>query len=444
MERLGHDAIVIGGSIAGLIAARVLSDYFECVTILERDEIENRPAVHKSVPQGYHLHGLLNGGQRVLSALYPGFTDDLRGLGAHRVTVGRDIAWYLPDGKSYSATGSLRAPFDVGLEAHCASRGLIEYVIRRRTHELPGIRVETGTVRELICHDSRISGVRCDDARLFEAELVVDATGRASRAPQWLAAAGFSEPRQTTIGVDTAYSTANFRVPDWYDGETLIFITGPAPTFTRRCYVIRIENGSLLVSLIGRFGDYPPTDREGYLAFAKDLHSDLAWRIITDAEQLTPIAHHRFPTSVQRHYEQLTSPAERFLAIGDALCTFNPIHAQGMSAAARQANLLREVLSEHQSQARGLDGIGRAFFAKAAELNSTPWNLAAAFDFAFPQTRGERPPGIEERARYFAALDRLQTEDKEIRQLMTEVFQLVRPLSTLLEEPLRSRVLARM
>src|SRR5271166_5302526 len=145
MDRLGHDAIVIGGSIAGLIAARVLSDYFECVTILERDEIENRPVIHKSVPQGNHLHGLLNGGQRVLSALYPGFTDDLRGLGAHRVTIGRDIAWYLPDGKAYSATGSLRAPFDVGLEGHCASRGLIEYIIRRRTQELTGIRAETGT-----------------------------------------------------------------------------------------------------------------------------------------------------------------------------------------------------------------------------------------------------------------------------------------------------------
>jgi 2-polyprenyl-6-methoxyphenol hydroxylase-like FAD-dependent oxidoreductase len=445
MDRLGHDAIVIGGSIAGLIAARVLSEYFDCVTILERDEIENRPVIHKSVPQGNHLHGLLNGGQRVLSALYPGFTDDLRGLGAHRVTVGRDIAWYLPDGKAYSATGSLRAPFDVGLEAHCASRGLIEYVIRRRTQELPSIQAETGTtVRELICSEGRICGVRCDDARSFEAELVVDATGRASRAPQWLAAAGFSEPRRTTISVDTAYSTANFRVPDWYDGETLIFITGPAPTFTRRGYVIRIENGSLLVSLIGRFGDYPPTDREGFLAFAKDLHSDLAWRIVREAEQITPIAHHRFPTSVQRHYEQPSSLPQRFLAIGDALCTFNPIHAQGMSVAARQANLLREVLSEHLDQARGLDGIEGAFFSRAAELNSTPWNLAAAFDFAFPQTRGERPPDIEERARYFAALDQLQTEDPEIRRLITEVFQLVRPLSTLLEEPLRSRILARM
>jgi 2-polyprenyl-6-methoxyphenol hydroxylase-like FAD-dependent oxidoreductase len=443
MGKLEH-AIVVGGSIAGLITAHALADYFQLVTILERDELEDRPVIHKSVPQGNHFHALLNGGQQMLSALYPGFTDDLRKLGALRVVHGRDIAWYFPDGKAYSATGALREPFDVGLDGHCASRGLIEYVIRRRIQETPSIRIETGTaVRALICRDGRVRGVRCDDGRALEAELVIDATGRASRALQWLGAVGASQPRQTTIGVDTAYSTALFRVPNWYDRESVLFIVGPAPKFTRRGYIIRIENQSLLVSLIGRFGDYPPTDREGYLAFAKELHSDLAWRIVSNGEQLSPIAHHRFSASVQRHYEELTG-ADRFIAIGDALCTFNPIYAQGMSAAALQADLLRGVLSRHLSDERGLDGIAAEFYSNAAELNRTPWDLAAGFDFAFPQTRGERPAGILERARYFAVLDRLQIEDPEIRRLMTEVFHLVRPLSALLEEPLRSRVRAQM
>jgi len=267
--QLGH-AIVISGSIAGLIAVRVVSDYCERVTLLERDEIENRPVIHTSVPQGNHLHALLNGGQQVLTTLYPGFTDDLRKLGAKRVMMGRDVVWYFPDGKAYSTTGSIREPFDVDLDAHCASRSLIEHVIRQRTQQVPGIRIETGTsIRELVCRESRVCGVRCDDGRLSEADLVVDATGRTSRGPQWLSAAGFPQPRQATIGVDTAYSTANFRPPNWYDGEPLVFITGPAPTYTRRGYLIRIENGTLLVSLIGRFGDYPPTDREGFLGFAE-------------------------------------------------------------------------------------------------------------------------------------------------------------------------------
>jgi hypothetical protein len=159
---------------------------------------------------------------------------------------------------------------------------------------------------------------------------VVDATGRGHRARQWLAAIGFASPEETTIGLDTAYSTANFRRPETYSGEPLVFITGPAPHFTRRGYVITIENGTLLVSLIGRFGDYPPTDREGFLAFASELHSDLAYRIIKDSEQLTPIAHHRFVGSSQRHYERMVQRPKGFLVIGDALCHFNPIYAQGM------------------------------------------------------------------------------------------------------------------
>lgn len=250
MGQLGQ-AVVIGGSIGGLIAARALSDYFQRVTILERDKLEEHPVVHKSIPQGNHFHALLNGGQRVLSDFFPGFTDDLCRLGAKPIMVGRDVVWHLPDGKAYSATGSLREPFDSGLEGHCASRGLIEYLIRRRTQQVSGIRLETRTaVRELIWREGRVHGARCDDGRPFEADLVVDATGRTSHATHWMSAAGLRVPRQSTIGVDTAYSTANFRIPDWYEGESLAFITGPSPTFTRRAYIIRLEGESLLVRLM--------------------------------------------------------------------------------------------------------------------------------------------------------------------------------------------------
>jgi 2-polyprenyl-6-methoxyphenol hydroxylase-like FAD-dependent oxidoreductase len=87
-KTLGQHAVVVGGSIAGLTTARVLSEYFEQVTVLERDEIEDRPAIHKSVPQGNHLHALLHGGLQVLSSLYPAFTEDLARLGATQITVG--------------------------------------------------------------------------------------------------------------------------------------------------------------------------------------------------------------------------------------------------------------------------------------------------------------------------------------------------------------------
>src|SRR5580704_75815 len=445
VSKLGRHAVVVGASMAGLTTARVLSDYFEQVTALEQDDLEEGPVLHKSVPQGHHLHALLQGGLKVLSSLYSAFAQELAQRGATEVTVGRDVAWYLPDGKAYNPTGSIRTPFDSGLKAYCASRGLIEFIVRRQTTAIPNIRLESGTaVRELIHAKGRVQGVRLADSRTIEADLVVDATGRGRRARHWLTAIGCSPPDETAIGLDTAYSTANFRRPPSFPGEPIIFINGPAPQFTRRGYVITIENRTLLVSRIGRFGDFAPLDRAGFLGFAGGLHNDLAYRIIKDGEQLTPIAHHRFVSSVQRHYERMTSFPEGFLVIGDALCTFNPIYAQGMSAAAKQAEILQRVLSDCARQTGSLAGLASSFFAQAAEFNSTPWNLAAAFDFAFPQTRGIRPPGIEKQTRYFAALDTLQCEDGEVRRLVTEVFQLLQPLSVLQREPLRSCVLARM
>jgi 2-polyprenyl-6-methoxyphenol hydroxylase-like FAD-dependent oxidoreductase len=435
---------VVGASIAGLMTARVLSEYFDQVVAIDRDDIEDRPVVHKSVPQGHHLHAFLQGGLNVVSSLYPSITEELRRLGATRIAMGRNAVWYTPNGKAYNFTGSVRTPFDSRLEGYCASRGLLEFAIRRRTAAISNIHFEYGTaVTELICRDATVVGVRCVDSRSIEADLVVDATGRAYRARQWLAAIGFSPPEETEIGLDTAYSTANFRRPESYSGEPLIFITGLAPHFTRRGYVITIENGTLLVSLIGRFGDFPPTDKEGFIAFAKELHSDVAYRIIKDGEQLTAIAHQRFVSSVQRHYERMKPCPERFVVIGDALCHFNPIYAQGMSAAAKQAEILQEILSDCVKQSCGLGGIASSFFTRAAEFNRTPWALAAGADFAFPQTRGVRPPGTAEQARYFAELDKLAQEDAEIPRLMTEVLHLVQPLSVLQQEPLRSRVLSR-
>src|SRR5262245_41817250 len=422
-SRLGHHALVIGGSLAGLMTARVLAEYFDHVTVLERDAMEDRPVIHPSIPQGNHLHGLLQGGQQVLESLYPGFTAELRALGATRAIVGRDIVWYLPDGKAYNPTGSLREPLDLGFEAHCASRGLIDFLIRRLTLALPNVQLETGvTVRELAHSGGHVQGVRCNDSRLFAAELVVDAGGRGSRAPLWLEAMGFARPAETTIGVDTAYSTAHFRRPQSYAGEPLIFVTGPAPHFTRRGYLITIENETLLVSLIGRFGDYPPTDQAGFFTFAKEFQSPCTAELIGEAEQLTPIHHYRFPMSVQRHYERMASFPEGLLILGDALCSFKPIYAQGMSAAALQARALQEMLSEREAQSRGLAGIASSFFSTIAEINSTPWSLAAGFDFAYPQTRGERPPDVEQRARYFAAVDQLQRKDPGLQRLVTEVF----------------------
>jgi 2-polyprenyl-6-methoxyphenol hydroxylase-like FAD-dependent oxidoreductase len=260
--KLGQHAVVVGASIAGLVAARVLVEHFDEVTAIEQDVLSDRPVIHKSVPQGHHLHAMLPGG---ITSLYPAFTEEFVRRGATKVSLGCDAVWYLPDGKAYNPTGSIRTPFDSGLVGYCASRGLIEFVIRRQTSEIGNIRLLSATaLRELILGQDRVQGIRTTEGRTLDADLVVDATGRGRRARQWLTAGGFPPAEQTSIGLDTAYSTANFRRPPSFAGEPIIFITGPAPSFTRRGYVITIENGTLLVSLISRFGDFPPIDKEGF------------------------------------------------------------------------------------------------------------------------------------------------------------------------------------
>ena len=153
--------------------------------------------------------------------------------------------------------------------------------------------------------------------------------------------------------------------------------------------------------------------------------------------------HYRFPTSVLRHYEQLTAFPEGFLVLGDTISSFNPIYGQGMSSAALQVNALQQLMTERAAENDGLEGLALAFFAKAAEVVATPWTLAANSDFAYPQTKGERPPDARKSGRYFRALAGLKAEDMDVYKLVTEVLQLARPISELREEPLRSRVEAR-
>jgi 2-polyprenyl-6-methoxyphenol hydroxylase-like FAD-dependent oxidoreductase len=180
------------------------------------------------------------------------------------------------------------------------------------------------------------------------------------------------------------------------------------------------------------------------MAFAAALPTPKLYEIIKNAERIDQISHFRFPTSVLRHYERLPSFPERFLVLGDAISSFNPVYGQGMSSAALQARALGRLLEERSNSPQGLEGLAAAFFPRAAEVINAPWTLAANLDFAYPQTTGTRSSMPAEITRYFLALDALTAEDIEIHKTMVEVIGLARPLSALWDEPVRSRVLTRM
>jgi 2-polyprenyl-6-methoxyphenol hydroxylase-like FAD-dependent oxidoreductase len=439
-SRLGENAVVIGGSIAGLVTARVLSDYFEHVTILERDHIEPRPQARKSTPQGNHLHAVLLGGLQVLSRLYPNFTAVLQDMGAVPNRISRDAPVYRPDGVSYSLTGTVKEPRDLGFQLYSQSRGLLEHCIRQCSLAVQSISLESDAPVEALIHrNGRVEGVRYRRAGQplsFASDLAVDCGGRGSHARRWLADNGFELPPETTIGVDFAYSSTKFINPN-HDREsgTLVAFGGPPPKYTRGAALVLIEDGVWQVSVAGRFGDYPPDEQPGFMDFVKNLPTPKLYEVLEGAERVDEITHYRFPTSILRHYERLSSFPERFIVLGDAICSFNPVYGQGMSSAVLQADALAQILAERASQPNGLDALAAAFFPRAAEVVSTPWALAANFDFSYPQTKGERPQMTSDGLRYFLILDALTAEDIEVQKTLFEVFNLLRPPSVLWEEP---------
>jgi len=444
-HHLGQHAVVIGGSLAGLMTARVLAEHFDAVTVLERDHIAHRPMLHPSIPQGHHLHGLLWGGQQVMTSLYPGFLAQLDALGAVRCRVGTELVYYLPTGKAFSGTGTVREPRDLGFDRTCHSRGLLEYCVRHGTLAHPNITLHSASpVHGLVYEDGRVCGVRYRQGgadSTVAADLVVDAGGRRSQVPRWLTGLGFRAPEETTIGVDIAYASAKFRVPAAYDEpERMLICFGPPPDFPTGGLMAIIEDQTWHVTLVGRFGAYPPHDAAGFLAFAQALHTPKVYQLIKDAERVSEITFYRFPTSIQRHYERLTTFPDGLVVLGDAISSFNPVYGQGMSAAALQVQAFQQLLRARVTASQGLDGLAQAFFAQAAEIIETPWTLAANQDFAYAQTQGDRPPDLEERTQYFMAVDALTAEDNEVYRLLFEVLNLAKPLSILREEPLRGRV----
>jgi 2-polyprenyl-6-methoxyphenol hydroxylase-like FAD-dependent oxidoreductase len=443
---LGERAVVIGGSIAGLAAGRVLSDHFREVVVLERDPIGDFFTARPSAPQASHAHGLLAAGERVLSRLFPGFSDDLRAAGASVGRVGVDLVSYTAAGRSYSGVLQQPEPRDLGVEIYCQSRLLLEGTLRQRLDRLGGVSVLTRhDVVALEADDGRVVAVRVEDGAgrttRLAADLVLDASGRGSRVERWLRDLGYEAPAETVIGCDFAYSSCVFQGDGSLDVVGVV-VPGQPPVVKRGALLFRIEQGRWLVSIGGRFDQKPPGDLEGFLRFARELPNPFLYDLLEDREPLTPVSHYEFPTSRMRHFERIEVP-EGLLVAGDALCSFNPIYGQGMSAALLEVDALGRLLARRAADG-GRDGLSAEYFAAASAVIATPWKLAASADFQYAQTTGERPADSEEWGLYLLALNEIGAEDIDVARTVAEVFQLVRPLSDLDSEPLRTRGRERM
>ncbi|HEY7639955.1 MAG TPA: FAD-dependent monooxygenase [Steroidobacteraceae bacterium] len=389
MERntFGH-AVVIGGSMAGLLAARVLADYFTTVTVIERDEPSERPEPRRGVPQGRHAHGLLLRGQNTICRLFPNVREELLAAGATDVNMGRDVKWY--------HFGVWKCRYHSALDFIAASRPLIEWTIAEQVRRLANVKLMHGWAVDHLIYDGQgVSGVRMHrrddretDQRLH-ADLVIDASGRGSQIPQQLRALGFERPEESAVRIDVGYSTCVFRAPAAARDWKMLYVVS-APPARRGGLILPMEGNRWMCTLVGMHGDHPPTDLAGYMAFARSLQVPDLYEALRTGEPLIEPVRYGFQASLRRHYEKLKRFPSGLLVLGDALCSFNPVYGQGMSAASMYADALQACLQERVASGRSLRDLWRTFFREAARAADRPWQLATGEDFRHPLTTGAR------------------------------------------------------
>jgi 2-polyprenyl-6-methoxyphenol hydroxylase-like FAD-dependent oxidoreductase len=432
---MGGHAIVVGGSMGGLLAACALAGTYSRVTVLDRDELPDDLVQRRAVPQGRHVHCLLPQGRVWLESLLPGIGDELAAADAPTCDALEQLRWIV--------NGFELARASTGLPTALASRPLIEGHVRRRVRALPGVDlVAHCEVLDLVpCRRARrVTGVRVARHGLeqtVEAELVVCATGRAAQVPAWLESLGFPRPRHERLALDIKYASRRLRPPDGALGGDRIVLVGARPGHARGLAFFAQENGEWLLTLAG-YGaaDRPPGDEAGFLEFADSVAPADVAAAIREAEPLAPIATHGFPASRRWRYDRLSRFPAGLLVIGDAISSINPLYGQGMTVAAAQAVALRECLCEG-----GERSLARRFFAAAWPATDDAWRIATGADLALPEVRGRRPLAVRAVNRYLRRLHAVAEHDPAAAAAFTEVVTMHERPSRLFRPPLTLRVL---
>ncbi|WP_433277650.1 FAD-dependent oxidoreductase [Pseudonocardia xinjiangensis] len=434
--RRGH-AVVIGASMGGLLAARALSESFERVTVLDRDELPTEPSPRRGVPQGRHPHALLARGREVLDEFFPGLSDELLAAGVPLIDVRSDFHWY--------ADGRLLCPGPSGLFALGVSRPLLEFAVGSRVAALPRVSiVDRCEVTGLTSSPDRrrITGVRmrnrsADAAEsVLAADLVVDAAGRGTRGPVWLDELGYARAPEERVRIDVTYLSRLYRREPHHLGGRLGSTFAPYPGQLRSGLVLGQEGERFMVNISAWGGDEVlPTEDAGMAEFAEHLAAPDIAEIIRSADPLSEPVLSRYPASVRRRYEQLDRFPEAYLVAADALCSFNPIYGQGMTVAALEAQLLGRLLHE------GGDELWLRFFTASATLLDNPWGIVVGGDLRFPHVEGERTAEMLEMGEYLERYREAAEDDAVLATALLRVINMLDGPERLVAPELQERVL---
>lgn len=431
-------AVVLGGGLAGLLAANALAEVYPEVLVVDRDELAGVAGYRRGVPHGRHAHGLVARGHQILDQQFPGLMGDMEAAGVRPGDFNGDIRWYF--------NGMRLRPAHSGLLSVPCTRPVIEQHLRNRVEKVRGVRfLERYDIvgLETTPDASRVIGARVQrhdgssGPEVLRADLVIDATGRGSRTPAWLDELGYSRPAEDRVKIDLAYTTRHYRVPSDPFGSDIAIIAAATPSHPRGAFYYRLpgDGDRVELSLTGVLGDYPPGDPEGFLEFVRSLPVPDIYRSVRESEPLDDPVTFRFPASIRRRYERLARFPEGLLVIGDAVCSFNPVYAQGMTVAALESLTLAQQLRK-ASVPQPHD-----FFQEISRQIDSPWEFAAIADLGYPGVEGPRTAKVRMINAYIARLQRAAVHDASLTNAFIRVGGLIDEPTALLHPGKILRVL---
>lgn len=433
---------------AGLCAARVLEPFFEKITLVDRDGLPDGPTPRAGVPQSRHVHALIPRGARELEAFFPGFLEEYEAAGAHAL----DVPY---DGTLLRYFGWQR-PMRSGTKAYFATRDLTESIVRRRLRERG--RVEILDRADVTALDARPDGggrvsavrvTRKDGGAAYragsagaganlvlDADLVVDASGRTSKAMSWLQALGRPAPREEVVDCYSGYSSRWYELPEpsawprdfWWK---VVWIDPSPPEHLMGGVLFPVEGRRFIVTLIGYSKHYPPNDEEGFKRALEALRSPVLARVTEICRPVSPVHSSRALKNRLRRYDELADPAPGLVAVGDSVCTFNPMYGQGMTIAALSSRALEETLGRVALRDAGFE---RVFFATHLRYIKDAWRLATGADMRFPGVSSDLPPPSEFAKFFGNAIQHGMIVDGEVLRRVASVSYLLEPTRTLFED----------
>jgi 2-polyprenyl-6-methoxyphenol hydroxylase-like FAD-dependent oxidoreductase len=437
LEKQGERVVVLGGGMAGLLAARVLSDAYTDVVVVDRDELTGTAGARSGVPHGRHAHCLVARGQQIFEQLLPGLTQEMSEAGVTLGDFNGQIQWHF--------NGYKLAASDSGLICVSSGRPILEEHVRKHVAAIPNVRfLEQYDIvgLETTPDNQRVTGARIQrqeqgsEPEVLSADLVIDITGRGSRMPAWLTELGYQAPPEDRIKVDLAYTTRHYRLKNDNPFIKDIAINqAGTPVCPRGVFCYLLPDGETVeLSLTGVLGDHAPTDPDGFDEYVRSLPLPLHYEFIQEWEPVDDPVRFKFPASVWRHYEALTRFPEGLLVMGDAVCSFNPVYAQGMTVAGMEALTL-------QNHMRGTEPVNAiAFFGEIADQIAGPWQFSAIADLGYPGVEGERTDQIRLVNQYIPAVLAAATMDPVVTDAFLQVAGLVADPTSLMQPEIAVRV----